>query len=232
MSITWRYRTRSLLSVLLLIAIYSSPLQAATSIQPGDLPAGHTLINFESDPTSNVVSLGTLANGIWTSLGVTFDANDWVGDPPAGAFTITSPPNTLSGDNVNAFQPINASFDPFVTVVGAWGLDFELEAFDQTNNSLGSVAYTDGSPGLFGGNAEYAFIGLQSDVPIASAQFRRVFPNDGAFGFHIDDLVFVQVPEGLSIGMAITATSMLLCFNRKKRPWRSAMARGELKDQI
>jgi hypothetical protein len=182
------------LAVTLAFAVQSLAARAATPIQPGDLPAERTLINFEVDPANNPVSLGTYAGSIWWSLGVNFDSNDWVGDPPAGAFNITSPPNTLSGDNTSALQAINATFSQSVTVVGAWGFDFALEVFGEDNASLGTVMHTDGSPGLYGGTAEFGFIGLQSDVPIKRAQFRRAFQNQTAFGYHIDDLVFLQFP--------------------------------------
>lgn len=182
-----------------LVAPCLAVLSAATAfcavpITPADLGPDVTKITFETDPLGNPVALGTLAGSIWSSLGVQFDSNDLVGDPPAGDFTITSPPNVLSGDNVSAFGPIHATFDPPVFLVGAWGFDFVLEVFDAEGNSLGMGTYTDGSPGLFGGAAEFAFLGFQSDVPIALAQFRRAFPGS-AFGYHIDDLVFKQVPE-------------------------------------
>jgi hypothetical protein len=208
---------------LLLATLFAAPCRAATSqIGPGAFPGSATLITFETDPFGQPVALGTLADGIWAPLGVTFDSNDVVGDPVGGAFTIHSPPNVLSGDTTVSFQPINATFAPTVSEVGAWGFDFVLEVFNQQNQSLGAITYTDGSPGLFGGANEYGFLGFSSDVPIARAEFRRAFPNNGAYGFHIDDLVFA-VPEPNTFVLSWLGAGLLfICFRARIIASRSA----------
>jgi hypothetical protein len=184
-------------------------------LTPADFGSSAAKITFETDPLGLPVSRGVLAGSIWSSQGVTFDSNDLVGDPPAGEFTITSPPNVLSGDTVDAFQPIHAMFNPPVSRVGAWGFDFVLEVFDQQGNSLASGRHTDGSPGFFGAN-EVGFLGFQSSVPIATAEFRRVFPSDQAFGFHIDDLTFQQVPEQATLLLAVFGAAT--ASGRRRRP--------------
>ena len=98
--------------------------RGAISISPDALPSNVDRITFElrfyaeGKPGPGWALLG---KGIWSALGVTFDDNDLVGDPPAGRFTITSPPNVLSGDDRRAFEPVNVFFDPPVSIVGAWG---------------------------------------------------------------------------------------------------------------
>ena len=154
-------------------------------IQPDDLPFNTTLISFEADPANIPVARGSLAGGIWSSVGATFDADDHVDEE---RFGLTSPPNVLSGGSTTRHS-INVALDPAVSVVGGWGFDFVLEVFDGSGNSLGEITHTDGSPGLFGGAAEFDFLGFRSDVPIHSAQFRHAFPDNQAFGFVIDDLV-------------------------------------------
>jgi hypothetical protein len=200
---------------ILLVLSAAVSAYAASPATPTDFGSGATKITFETDPLGHPVSRGVLAGNIWSSQGVTFDSNDLVGDPPAGDFTITSPPNVLSGDTVDAFQSIHAMFNPPVSMVGAWGFDFVLEVFDQYGNSLASGRHTDGSPG-FSGVSEVGFLGFQSSVPIATAEFRRAFPSDQAFGFHIDDLTFQQVPEPAT-GLLLTICA-ISCPARRRWP--------------
>jgi hypothetical protein len=79
------------------------------------------------------------------------------------------------------------------------------------------ITHTDGSPGLFGGASEFGFLGFTSDVPIATAEFRSAFPNNGIFGFHIDDLVFVAVPEPGTLMLAAVGFVGLLAIGWRRR---------------
>jgi len=192
---------------------FAAPL--ATQIPFSAVPASATKITFETTPQGANIPFGTPAANIWASIGVKFDSNDTVGT--GGDFTITSPPNTLSGDNTVSFASIHAMFNPPVSLAGAWGFDFVMEAFDSGGTSIGAITYTDGSPGLNGGANEYGFLGLTSTTPIASVEFRRAFPNQQSFGYHIDDLTFVQVPEPSTLALAALGALGLLLAARRKR---------------
>jgi hypothetical protein len=161
----------------------------ATQIPFTSVPTSATTITFETTPQGNPIGFDTPAANIWASIGVRFDANDEVDGP----FALRSPPNVLVGGPL-ALPPIQATFNPPVTLLGAWGFDFVMEPFDRSGNSLGAFTYTDGSPGLFGGENEFGFLGVTSSTPIATVEFRNAFPEQQANGFHIDDLVFVPLP--------------------------------------
>ena len=167
----------------------SALMAQATQIPFSSVPASATTITFETTPQGAPVTFNSPAGNIWASRGVTFDGDDTV----TGPFALRSPPNVLSAGPTTQ-SAIRATLTPHMSLVGAWDFDFVMEAFDTFGNSLGALTHTDGSAGLFGGPAEYGFLGVTSSTPISRVEFRHAFPNNQAFGFHIDDLVFKQGP--------------------------------------
>lgn len=177
-----------LLSLCLVGSTSSIANSQTTPIPFTAVPPSATKITFETTPQGAAVPIGTPAANIWASIGVTFDADDGT----SGPFALKSPLNVLN-PGPSTTSTIRGTFSPSVSLVGAWGFDFVMEAFDGLGNSLGAMTHTDGSAGLFGGAAaEFGFLGVTSSTPIARVEFRHAFPNNQAFGFHIDDLVFVQ----------------------------------------
>lgn len=183
-------RIRVLLLVLILFAGANRTSSAqGTQIPFTAFPPSATKITFETNPQGSAVANGTLAATVWAAQGVTFDGNDTVASGTASH----SPPNALVAGPTTT-SAIRATFSTNVSVVGAWGFDFVMEPFDIFGHSLGALTYTDGSAGLFGGAAEYGFLGMTSTTPIARVEFRHAFPSNQAFGFAIDDVMFVQGP--------------------------------------
>lgn len=200
------------LAIALGIALGTTPAFAGTVQIPfSSVPSGSTLINFDVDAQGTPILNSTPT--MWSSLGVTFEAIDH-----NTGFPIRSSPWSFGGDASN-LGPIEATFSPRIKMVGAWGFDFQLEVFDAQNHSLGVGTFTDGTPGLFAGNAEFGFLGFSSTVPIARAEFRRAFPNQSTYGFLIDDLVFNQTPEPEAWQLAAIglATMCVLARVRRKR---------------
>jgi hypothetical protein len=60
-------------------------------------------------------------------------------------------------------------------------------------------------------------LGVKSTTPIASVEFRRAFPNQQAFGYHIDDLMFSTVPEPSTLALAALGALGLLIAARRRR---------------
>jgi hypothetical protein len=178
-------------SVFLLFAVVASLAHGQATQTPfSEIPPTATTITFDTLPQGGAVPNGTAAANVWAPLGVSFDGDDTVGAPP---FTIRSSPNILN-PGPSTTSAIRATFNPSVSVVGAWGFDFVMEAFDEFGGSLGALTHSDGSAGLFGGGAEFGFLGVTSERPIARVEFRHAFPSNQAFGFHIDDLAYVEAP--------------------------------------
>ena len=189
-SIRWIAFAKFLIVIIVLVGTAPSVGKSQTTPIPfSSVPASATTVSFETTPQGNPIAFDTPAANIWASIGVTFDANDDVDGP----FTLRSPPNILAGGPLG-FPPIRGTFNPAVSLTGAWGFDFVMESFDSAGNSLGAIIHTDGTPGLSGGENEFGFLGVTSSTPIATVEFRHAFPNNQAFGFHIDDLVFLQGP--------------------------------------
>jgi hypothetical protein len=180
---------RIALAVFALLSISSPRLQAqATQIPFSEVPPTATTINFETTPDGNTVPVGTLATGLWASLGIRFDGTDVVGGPS----DIRSPPNVLiPGPRPNS--AIRAVFGSRLTHFGAWGFDFTMEAFDTFGRSLGKITHTDGSPGFLGAD-EVGFLGFSAITPIAYIEIHNAFRFNATVGFSIDDFVFQLGP--------------------------------------
>src|SRR5262245_56481707 len=120
---------RSMMAAALGLALGLTPASAGTvQIPISGVPNGSTLINFDVDAQGTPILNSTPT--MWTSLGVTFEANDH-----NTGFAIRSSPWSFGGDSSN-LGPIEATFSPPVKIVGAWGFDFQLEVFDSQNHSL------------------------------------------------------------------------------------------------
>ncbi len=171
----------------------------ATAIQPADLPANTYLINFDVDLLGNEISNGSPAQNIWADKGVYFDANDTI----SRDVIISSLPNELS-PGPSSSDTIDVQFDPPVSLIGMWGFDFMLEAFGRIAGSLGTATYTDGTAGLLGGDKEYGFAGLASEIPIYRVRVSKSH-DDPSYGYHTDDWVLVR--DGDVNGSGITDAS-------------------------
>ena len=191
-------------SLICLVMLGSVSFSVAQSIQPVNLPENVVLLDFTRDADGRALANGARVENRFQSLGIGFDDDDRI----TREVEIRSPPNNLTaGDQPSS--SINATFDPPISLIGLWGFDFMVEAFDQRSVSLGTAIYTDGTAGLYGGDSEFGFAGIRSDKPIYRVRVSKSH-NDSAFGFHTDDWVFLRAGDINASGFADIADMDLL----------------------
>jgi hypothetical protein len=172
----------------------SAPVQVPVSY----FGPSSVLVGFDRAPDDSPIADNQPLGNLYGSVGVTFGP-DVVATSSDGF--ATSLPNRAMGGQTSSrgLLPIDCYFSGGVLAVGAYGFDFVLDVFDESDNFIYRVSFTDGTAGIYGGDAELAFLGIASDVPIHHARFSRFWTNQTLFGYEIDDLRFTPLATTASV---------------------------------
>lgn len=171
------------------LALLLCPLGAKSAqVGPEFFGTGSRLVNFDSTPDGAAIPSGTLLGNLYSTYGVLFGDHDWVQDWTG---LVVSPPNRADG-SLDGLGPLDCYFPDGVMAVGAYGFDFVLETFDESDALIERVTWTDGTAGLFSAN-ELGFLGISASRPIFHARFSRYWIDQWAYGFEIDNLYFAPL---------------------------------------
>lgn len=200
-----------MLSIAAAVCLLAGSASAASILDASFFdPITHTLINFDTDGAGEQIFLNDFIPNNYTSMpaaeyaaqGVTFSQDlQWVNEPEGSSFdaaqaiggspdiSIPGPPND---DFYLYFSGTVKAFGFFVINKTTNLVTPAFSAYDATGGLIETVSFTESFIDGTTGTAAYGFMGIESEVPIASV---RIAKDSTA----LDDLRFSAIPEPASL---------------------------------